>query len=98
MPSAKDVLDALKNVNGEVAVAVTIGAQLIPLGKWVVQEFKLIGAGGITISYPVLVQRDTAELADIKQEMLDELAAINAELAKGNQPQLEIPPDVPPAA
>lgn len=93
MPSATDVLNTLKNVNGEVAVAVAIGSQIIPLGKWLVQEFKLIGAGGITISYPVLVQRDTAELADVKQEMLDELAAINAELAKGNQPQLVIPPD-----
>lgn len=92
MPSLKDTLTALQDANGYVALGITVAGQLVPLGKWLVSEFKAIGAGGVTISYPVLVQQDIAELDTIRQIALDDLAAINAELAKLGKPPLALPP------
>lgn len=92
MPTGKDVLTALQDANGYVTLSVMIAGQLVPIGKWLVNEFKVIGAGGATISYPVLVQQDTAELALIESMATDDLAAVNAELAKMNLAPLPVPP------
>lgn len=88
MPTGKQVLSALQDANGYVALAVTIGEQVVPVGKWLVSEFKALSTGGETVSYPVLVQNDLTELNLVEQMAADDLNAVNAELAKLGKPPL----------
>lgn len=87
MSTPNKVLQALAGTNQYVALAISLGETLIPLGKGLVTEIKQIATGGETVTYAVLLQMDAAELDAIEKLSVDDIAAINVELAK-----LKLPP------
>jgi hypothetical protein len=87
----KNILSALQDANGYVALGVTLAGQLVPLGKWAYQKLEAIGAGGKTVTFLQLVQTDTAELEEIAKMSADDIAAINVELAKLGVAPLALP-------
>lgn len=82
MSKAQDVLQGIATANGYVSLAITLGEEIIPLGKALVQEIRGIGQPVETISYALLLQQDTAELDAIEKLSTDDIDAINVELAK----------------
>jgi hypothetical protein len=97
VPTGKDILNTLKDANGYIALGATLAGQIVPIGKWVVNEFKALTAKGETVTFVVLVQHDTAELEAIGAMATDDLAAVNAELVKLGKPPLVIPTAPAPA-
>ncbi len=96
MSTAKAVLTTLENTNGYVALAIEVAGELVPLGKALVTGIKEIAQGGQTVAYQVLLQMDAAELDAIDKLAIDDLTAINAELAKLGLPPVAVPPAKPP--
>jgi hypothetical protein len=94
--STKNVLGALGEANQYVTLAINIGGVLIPIVAGLVKEIKQITAGTETVSYQILLQTDAAELEAVDKLSQDDLAAINAELAKLGKPP--IPPLDPSSA
>lgn len=92
--NAKAVLTTLENTNGYVTLAIEVAGELIPLGKAVVRGIRQLATGGTTVDYEVLLRMDGAELDAIDKLSTDDLAAINAELAKLGLPPV---PPLPPA-
>jgi hypothetical protein len=62
MSTAKDVLNSLQAVNGEVALAIQIGTILFPIAKGAITEIRSISTGVETVKYAVLVETDEAEV------------------------------------
>lgn len=90
--STKNVLAALSSANQYVTLAIELGGEIVPLAKGLVKEIRSIGEKKET-TYQILLQTDGAELDAVHQLAEDDLAAINAELAKmGKDP---IPRPVP---
>jgi hypothetical protein len=92
--STKNVLGQLADANGYVTLGLAVAGELVPLGKALVQEVKQIATGATTETYQVLLQIDGAELDAIAQLSEDDLAAVNAELAKLGIPP--VPSPIPP--
>ena len=78
------------------ALALQVGETLVPIGKALVKEFRTIGAGQETVTYEVLLQMDAAELAAIDKLAIDDITAINAELAQYGVPPIPLPAPAPP--
>jgi hypothetical protein len=97
--STKNVLAALSDSNTAITLGIELAGQLIPLGKGLIKEIRSIATGAETVSYEVLLVADGKELDAVHQLATDDLAAINAELAKMGQPPLPVAPpttDPPP--
>lgn len=88
--STSNILLALGQSNQAIVLGLEIAGQLVPLVKGAIKEIKKIGGGSTTVSYEIVIQADAAELDAVTQLAVEDLAAINAELAK-----LGLPP-VPP--
>lgn len=86
--TALGLLTALQNANGYVALAVQIAGVLVPIGRSLIKKIEDIGAGSVTITFTDLVTADSAELDAINKLATDDLAAINAELARMGLPSL----------
>lgn len=86
--STKNILATLAASNQYITLGIELAGEIVPLAKGLVQEIKQIGTGTDTVTYQVLVQTDGAELDAIHQLAEDDLAAINAELAKLGQPPI----------
>jgi hypothetical protein len=89
------LLQTLADANGYVALALQVGETLVPIGKAMVKEIRSIGAAQETVTYEVLLQMDGAELDAIDKLATDDIAAINAELAKYGVPPIPLPPAPP---
>jgi hypothetical protein len=87
--STKNILAALGEANSYVTLATNIGGVLIPIAVGLVKEIKQISTGHETVSYQVLIQTDSAELEAVDKLSKDDLAAINAELAKLGKPPVQ---------
>jgi hypothetical protein len=85
---AGQLLTSLADANGYVELAVTLGEEIVPLGKWAISEIRSINAGVETISYQAVVAADQAEDALTKQLAGADLTAINAELLRLGKPLL----------
>ena len=90
--TTKGVLAALGESNQIITLALELGGTLVPLAKGLVREIKQIATGTETVTYTVLIQTDGAELDAAHKLAEDDLAAINAELAR-----MKLPP-IPPAS
>jgi hypothetical protein len=91
--TSKAVLTTLENTNGYVTLAIEVAGELVPLGKGLVRGIKQLATGATTVAYEVLLQMDGAELDAIDKLSTDDLAAINAALAKmGLPPVPALPP------
>ena len=86
--SVKNILSGLAGANQIITLGLEIGGVVVPLAKGLIQEIKQIGGGAQSVSYQVLIQTDSAELEAIAQLATDDLAAINAELAKLGKPAI----------
>jgi hypothetical protein len=89
--TSSNLLSILAGINGEIQLAVTIAGVVIPIGKWLVNEFRQITAPG-TITYQLLLQQDSQAIENIGQLAVSDLTAINAELTRLGLPTLTIPP------
>lgn len=99
MSTAKDVLNSLQAVNGEVALAIQIGTVLFPIAKGAITEIRSISTGVETVKYAVLIETDEAELDSIEKLSTDDLTAINSELEKLGATAVPVPPaDKPPSS
>jgi hypothetical protein len=88
MSTGNNVLGALAAAEQVVTLGVNIGGALIPIGVGLVKEIKRIATGQDTVAYAVLIQMDSAELDTVDKLSTDDLAAINAELAKLGKPPI----------
>jgi hypothetical protein len=95
MSTPNKLLTTLANANGYVALAIQVGETLIPIGRGLVKEIRSIGAPQETVTYQVLLQMDGAELDDVNKLAVDDITAINAELATYGIPPIPLP--TPPA-
>jgi hypothetical protein len=92
------LLQTLASANGYVALALQVGGMLVPIGKALVKDIRSIGAAQETVTYEVLLQMDASELATVDQLAIDDLTAINAELAQHGIPPIPIPSTSAPAS
>lgn len=88
------VLGLLAESNGYVTLGIEAAGVIIPLIKGLVGEIRKIGGGTETESYQIVITADLAELDDVKKLASDDLAAINAELAKLGQAPVAIPSEL----
>lgn len=89
--SSKNILAALSDTNNGITLGLTLAGQLTPLIKGLFRGIRLIGAGTDTATYEVVIHVDAAELDTIAALSLEDLAAVNAELAKlGKAPVIPI--------
>jgi hypothetical protein len=94
--TVKNLLSTLADANNLITLGVKLGGTLIPLATGVVKKIEQIGAGTATVTYQVLIQTDSAELDGVIQVADEDLAAINAELAKLGLPAVQpLPPSDP---
>ncbi len=104
MSTTKNILGALSDAGTIIGIGIPIAGQVIPLATGLVKEIRSIATGAVTVDYQILIQTDGAELDAIHKLAEDDLAAINAELAKLGQPQIPAlpapatPPATPPTA
>jgi len=106
MSSTKNILGALSDAGTVLSIGLPVAGEIIPLATGLVKEIKSIATGSETVDYQILLQTDGAELDAIHQLAEDDLAAINAELAKLGQPPIADPsapaspaaPAAPPAS
>jgi len=96
MATPNKVLTALANANGYVALALQVGETLIPLAKGAIKEIRSIGQGTETVTYEILLTTDAAELDAIDKLAIDDLTAINAELATHGIAPVPLPAPKPP--
>jgi hypothetical protein len=88
--ATSNVLAGLKDANAIIVLGLEIAGQLVPLVKGAITEIRKIGGGSTTVSYEIVVKADAAELDITTQLAVDDLAAINAELARMGLPP--VPP------
>lgn len=104
MSTTKNILGALSDAGTIIGIGIPIAGDIIPLATGLVKEIRSIATGSTTVDYQILIQTDGAELDAIHKLAEDDLAAINAELAKLGQPPIPAlpapatPPATPPAA
>ena len=103
MVTNKDVLGILSDAGSILSIGIPIAGEIIPIATGLVKEIRSIATGVETVDYQILIQTDGAELDAIHKLAEDDLAAINAELAKLGQPPIPaapapVPPATPPAA
>jgi hypothetical protein len=97
MSTTKNILAALSDAGQIIGIGIPIAGEIIPLAVGVVKEIRSIATGAETVDYQVLIQTDGAELDAIHKLAEDDLAAINAELAKLGQPPIPTDPPAPAA-
>jgi hypothetical protein len=96
MSTTKNILAALSDAGTIIGIGVPLAGEIIPLATGLVKEIRQIASGSTTVDYQILIQTDGAELDAVHQLAEDDLAAINAELAKVGQPPIPVAPDPPP--
>lgn len=88
MATPNTVLSTLSETNEYVTLALEVAGVLVPLVKGAIKEIRMIGAQTETVSYEILLQADASELDAVDKLATDDLAAINAELAKRGLPPI----------
>jgi hypothetical protein len=94
-----NILATLASGSQALDLVITLGGELIPIGKWLFSEFKATkNAITGTMTYTAVVTADQAELATMLGEEHVNLGAINAELVRIGKPPLAVPvdPSAPP--
>jgi hypothetical protein len=95
MSTTKNILAALSDAGSIIGIGIPIAGEIIPLATGLVKEIRSIASGTETVDYQILIQTDGAELDAIHQLAEDDLAAVNAELAKLGQPPIAAAPADP---
>lgn len=90
--SLGSVLTVLQGAGGYITLGIQLAGVFIPLIKALIQKIEGIDTGNVTITFSDLVVADMAELDAIMKLSTDDLAAINAELARLGLPTLPNPP------
>ncbi|MGH8864302.1 MAG: hypothetical protein ACREVZ_06615 [Burkholderiales bacterium] len=85
------ILTALQAANGYIALGLQVGNLVVPLVKGLILSIRKVGEGTDTVSYEIVVRTDLAELDDVVKLSTDDLAAINAELARQGAPLIPVP-------
>ena len=99
MSTTKNILGALSDAGTIIGIGIPIAGEIIPIATGLVKEIRSIATGAETVDYQILIQTDGAELDAIHTLAEDDIAAINAELAKLGQPPIPAaPPAAPPSA
>ena len=96
MSTTKNVLGILSEAGQIIGIGLPLAGEIIPLATGLVKEIRQIASGSDTVTYEILIEADGKELDAVHQLAEDDLAAINAELAKLGQPG--IPSAASPAA
>lgn len=84
------ILTALQAANGYIALGLQVGNLVVPLVKGLILSIRKVGEGTDTVSYEIVVRTDLAELDDVVKLSTDDLAAINAELARQGAPLIPV--------
>jgi hypothetical protein len=79
--TAAGLLNALANVNGEVALALQVGSLVLPLVKGVIKEVRSL-TGTETIEYTIAVSTGEANLDHAIKVDDDVVADVNSELVR----------------
>jgi hypothetical protein len=100
MSTTKNVLGILSEAGSIIGIGIPIAGEIIPLATGLVKAIRQIASGTDTVTYEILIQADSKELDAVHQLAEDDLAAINAELAKLGKPPIAssaASPAAPPA-
>jgi len=93
MSTPNKILTALADANGVISLGLEVAGVVVPLVKGAITEIRKLGTSTSNVTYQVVLEVDATELDSIDKLAVDDLTAINAELAaRGITPVPIAPP------